>query len=106
MDRETAAAGFRRLYALVQRCGAEDREALLPTLGDVSQAVLGPSFSFEPDMERMTDLTVARATRLRPFAPAQPERPTLSVIPGGASPAERPSARYIDDSADDAPKAG
>lgn len=24
-------------------------------------------------------------------------RPTLSVIPGGASPVERPSARYIDD---------
>lgn len=32
--------------------------------------------------------------------------PSLSVIPGGARSDERPSARYIDDSADDAPKAG
>ena len=32
--------------------------------------------------------------------------PALSVIPGGARPEERPSERYIDDSADDAPRAG
>lgn len=105
MDREAAAAGFRRLYALVQRCGAEDRAALLPTLGDVSQAVLGSSFRFEPDMQRVTDVTPARVSALRP-APAQPERPALAVIPGGAGSDERPSARYIDDSADDAPQAG
>lgn len=105
MDREAAAAGFRRLYALVQRCSAEDRAALLPTLGDVSQAVLGPSFRFEPDMQRVIDIAPRAHVCAAPDRAPRPERPALAVIPGGASSDERPSARYID-SADDAPKAG
>lgn len=105
MDREAAAAGFRRLYALVQRCGAEDRAAILPALGDVAQATLGPSFRFEPDMQRVTDVTPARVSALRPVAAAS--KSTLSVIPGGASSDERPSSRFIeDDGADDAHRAG
>lgn len=118
-DRRELVAGCRRLHSLLtalregwQNEPAETRDEGLARIDNMlalnetnARALMGPSFSFEPDMERMTDLTVARSTWLRPFTPA-PERPALSVIPGGAQPDERPSARYIDDSADDAPQAG
>ncbi len=98
MDREAVAAGFRRLYALAQRCDPNQRSAILLALGDCACAALGPSFRFEPDMARTTDATSARMSALRPV----PSAPRLSVIPGGG--AERPSDRYIDD--DNTPKAG
>lgn len=103
MDRDAIAAQLRRVYAHVEQLPAEISAEIQPTLNEIARRRLGPSFRFEPDLDRTTDAAPARMSGLRPAAPAQPARATLSVIPGGA---ERPSDRYLDDSADDAPKAG
>lgn len=119
MDREAVAATLRCVYAYARplcraarnasappddaaaqrivQFHAKNAEMLIEHLETLAREVLGPSFRFEPDMQRTTDATPARMSGLRPVASAQPERPTLSVIPGGAQPDERPSARYIDD---------
>lgn len=103
MDREAVSSRLRRTYARAMRVveAGPARDALVNDLHELAHEVLGPSFRFEPDMQRTTDATPARMSGLRPVAAPQPAR--LSVIPGGAP--ERPSARYID-SADDAPEAG
>lgn len=119
VDREALAANLRRIYA--QLCAlrdswhsepAETRDEGLACISralelneEAARVIMGPRFRFEPDLARTTDATPARMSALRPVAPA-PSKPALAVIPGGAQPDERPSARYIDDSADDAPQAG
>jgi hypothetical protein len=112
MDREAVAARFRRLYAYARAARETEREArttsqaaemALEQIEALAVDVLGPSFEFEPDMQRRTDVTPARQSALRPFARAEAPKPSLVVVRGGA--VERPSDRFID-SADDAPKAG
>jgi len=116
MDRETYATNTRMAYAELTllredyvKAGLSDSvdavDRIVMYLERAARLVLGPSFRFEPDLDRKTDVTPARMSGLRPAA-VQPDRPALSVIPGGARSDERPSAGYIDDSADDAPKAG
>jgi len=117
MDRDAIASRLRRAYAYARIAREQAQSSGLPfvqfeaatdlmleQVEALARDLLGPSFSFEPDMSRTTDATPARMSGLRPVASAA--KPGLSVIPGGARPEERPSARYIDDSADDAPKAG
>ena len=95
MDRDVLAAQLRRVYAHVEQLPAEIAAEIQPTLNEVARRRLGPSFRFEPDLERRTDATPARMSGLRPVASAA--KPSLSVIPGGARPEERPSERYIDE---------
>ncbi len=126
MDRDAVAASLRCVYAFaVPLCRAARNAAAVPSndaaetalaqsrarsaeklieyLEILAHEVLGPSFRFEPDMARTTDVTPARQSALRPSARAEAQKPSLVVVRGGAP--ERPSDRFID-SADDAPKAG
>lgn len=105
MDRDAVEYQLRLVYAAAR--DGKDPVAAARTafeLDALGRLLLGRSFRFEPDMNRTTDATPARMSGLRPVASAA--KPSLSVIAGGAQPHERPSERFIDDSADDAPKAG
>jgi hypothetical protein len=69
MDRDAIASQLRRTYAVA--CSGSDTSAATAVVGELerlARTILGPSFRFEPDLDRKTDATPARMSGLRPVA--------------------------------------